>query len=276
MLGPLAVGAGAAVGLRHLRRSRRSDADLADPLRRRVAAAGECGDRGAAARHHRARGLAGGAGAPHRPRRRPAACAHRRPVLDHRRGAGDPGGDRGQRHARPRPRPAVLDAHPRRHREFADRRRSLFARSRADRALRHHGDGVRSSRAASRCSTKTRASCRSSSPSRPRCAALPPPSCSTAISRWWRAPTSRSPRPSRCRRAMRCRTSRPASRRSCCCPTRITWRRSSSWTNTTTAISTSRGCSIRASCRNCRRRGRASPNMPRSSSAASACRWPSR
>ena len=128
-----------AVGLYHLHRSRRPHADFADPLRRRHAVAGECRDRAAAARRHRARSLAGGAGSPQRTGGRAAACAHRRLVLHHRSGAGDPGGDRRERHARPRPRPAVLHPHARGHREFADRRGSLSARPRADRALRYHG-----------------------------------------------------------------------------------------------------------------------------------------
>ena len=50
----------------------------------------------------------------------------------HRRGAGDPGRDRGERDARPRPRPAVLRRHAHGDRELADRRRGLSARARAD------------------------------------------------------------------------------------------------------------------------------------------------
>ena len=96
-----------------------------------------------AAWHHRAGSLAGGAGPPQRARRRAAACAHRRAVLGDRRGAGGAGRDRRQRDARPRPGPAVLHAHARRDREFADRGGGLSARPCADRALRHHGDGVR-------------------------------------------------------------------------------------------------------------------------------------
>ena len=104
----------------------------------------------------RRRGRAGGA----------AACADRRPVRHHRRGAGDPGRGGRQHHARPRPRPAVLDAHPRHHREFADRRRRLSARARADHPRRHRWRCRSTWRAPSRCSITTASASSSSSPRR--------------------------------------------------------------------------------------------------------------
>ena len=101
-------------------------------------------DRAAAARRHRAARSGwwcrrAGAAAPR-------ARLHVRivgAVLGHRRGARDPGRGGRERHARPRARPAVLDAHRGHDREFADRRRRLSARARADDPRRHHGDGVR-------------------------------------------------------------------------------------------------------------------------------------
>ena len=209
-------------------------------------------------RDHRAGSLAGGAGAPLGPRRRQAACPHRRPVLADRRGAGDPGRHRRQRHARPRPRPAVLDPHPRGDREFADRGAGLSQRPRPDRALRHHGHGLRTVALEDRCSMPSPTSSSSSSPCRPPCAVSARSSCSIRTSTSSRAPTCRPTRPSRCRRARRCRPSATRSRKSCCCRTPIMSRPSSSCRISTTAISTSRVCSIRASCRNCARRRRAS------------------
>ncbi len=132
-----------AVSLHHVYRSRRLHSDFADPQRRRHAAAGERDDGPAAAWRDRARSVAGDAGPTHRTGGRAAACAHRRIILHHRRGPRDPGGYRRERYARPRPRPAVLHPHTRRNREFADRGGSLFARSRADRAIRYHGHGHR-------------------------------------------------------------------------------------------------------------------------------------
>ena len=49
--------------------------------------------------------------------------------------------------------------HARGNREFADRGGSLSARSRADRALRHHGHGHRDRACQAGCSSKTRKSC---------------------------------------------------------------------------------------------------------------------
>ncbi len=69
---------------------------------------------------------------------RAAARAHRRAVLGHRRSAGGGGRGGGQRHPRPRSRPAVLAADPLDDPELADRRRSLCARARAIRARRRH------------------------------------------------------------------------------------------------------------------------------------------
>ena len=87
---------------------------------------------------HRLGNLAGGPGAPARPRGLAAACAHRRAVFDHRRGAGDPGGRGRERHARPRARPAVLRTDRAHDRERADRGGGLSARAGPDRARRHH------------------------------------------------------------------------------------------------------------------------------------------
>ena len=78
------------------------------------------------------------------------------------------------------------------------------------------------------------------------------------------------------REALRAASAKP-SRKSCCCPTPITSPPSSSCDEFRRTLSLRRrGCSIRASCRNCARPRRASANMPRSRRAASACRSPSR
>ena len=64
-------------------------------------------------------------------------------VLRHRRVAGRAGGDRRQRHHRPRPRPAVLGADPRGDAELADRGPRLHLRTRAADPRRHPGNGQR-------------------------------------------------------------------------------------------------------------------------------------
>ena len=100
---------------------------------------------------------------------------------------------------------------------------------------------------------------------------------STRISTSSRAPISRPTRPSPCRRAKRCRKSATTIRRSCCCRTPITSRRSSSCHNYDDELSlrdaaarSARGAAIAGDARE------RAPNMPRSKRAASACRSPSR
>ena len=141
--GPGGFGAGHAVGLCDLRGAGRSDADRADPFGRRHAAPHQRAHRLPAARHHRPRGLDGGAGAPARPGGRAAPRPHRRAVCGDRRGARHSGRRGRERHARPRPRPAVLDPHQGDHRELADRRRRLSAGAGPHDPRRHHGDVVR-------------------------------------------------------------------------------------------------------------------------------------
>ena len=88
LIGAIAVGVALLVGDRHLPGAGRPDADRAGPRgRRQAACSAMLADRAAAARHHRPRSLGGGAGAPARLRRLAAACADRRPVRGHRRGA---------------------------------------------------------------------------------------------------------------------------------------------------------------------------------------------
>ena len=126
-------------------------------------------------------GLAGRPGAPARPRRLAAACADRRAVFDHRRGAGDPGRRRRQRHARSRPRPAVLANRP-----SAMIQNSLIV---AEAYLREQAEIVRAdtiavaiefTRAKPMFDREPRASSTSSSTSRPASAGFPRSSCSTA------------------------------------------------------------------------------------------------
>ena len=148
--------AGAALGARHLRGAGRADADRADPPGRRHACCVNAltvllliGVIGREVWNDHA-------GAPARPRRRAAACAHRRAVLGDRRGAGDPGRGRRQHHARPRPRPLVLHPHPAVIENSLDRRPGLSAASMPQTdPRRHHRDGVRRRAAPSRCSTRT-------------------------------------------------------------------------------------------------------------------------
>ena len=80
----------------------------------------------------------------------------------------------GERHARPRPRPAVLDAHPRHHRELADRRRCLSAGARADDPRRHHGDVVRRGARQAAVRFRSASASSSSSPRRRGCAGCRP------------------------------------------------------------------------------------------------------
>ena len=71
-------GAGAAVGLPHLRGADRADADRADPRSRHQLPRHQLGDDPAAPDHHRHRGLAGRPGAPAGQGGVAAACAGRR------------------------------------------------------------------------------------------------------------------------------------------------------------------------------------------------------
>ena len=104
---------------------------------------GDFADRAAAARHHRPGSLGGGAGAQARLCGLAAARADRRPVRRDGRGA-DRSCRRGRLDdARSRPRPVLLDPHPRHDRAVADRGRRLCQRACPVDPRRDHGDGLR-------------------------------------------------------------------------------------------------------------------------------------
>ncbi len=126
--------------LHHLHGAGRAHADRPDPSGRRHASPRQCGDRRAAGRTDRPGDVAGVPSPPAWPGRCAAARADRRPVFGHRRGAGDPGGGGGERHARSRARSAVLSADAFADRKFVDRRRRLCPRACAVRAGRYHCD----------------------------------------------------------------------------------------------------------------------------------------
>ena len=94
--------------------------------------------------------------------------------------------------------------------------------------------------------------------------------------RRWSALTSKWTRPSCCRRRSCSARSAKPSPRSRSFPKAITSPPPSSCTATTTCISMSRGCSIRAWCNNCARRRKASANTPILKPAGSAFRLRSR
>ena len=174
LLGPLAVGAGAAVGARHLRRPGRPDADHADPRRRRHAAArstrlaSSCCSASSAARSGAWSRRAGAAG------RRPGCmcasspCSRSSPRCR-------PSWSRSSRASRSTAAStAVLDPHPAR----SSRTRSIVAdaylqRARAADPRRHHRDGDRRRSRQAAVRSRPRPVSRNSSPRRPRCAALP-------------------------------------------------------------------------------------------------------
>ena len=197
-----------------------------------------------------------------------------------RRGAGDPGGDRRQRHARPRPRPLFSTRTRAVDREFADRRaRPICSEHAQIDPRRHHGDGVRrrARQADVRCTTRE---------------TLPPVpdrqatvrglaaaiDARQATSRSSSAPTSRSIRPSPCRRARRSpQRQRQGAAGRHVARHQLRRRRRQAARLRRLPISTSRGRSIRAWSRNCRRHaGERQRISPTSRRAASACRSPSR
>ena len=104
------------------------------------------------------------AGTAPRPRRGAPACAHRRPVLRDRRGAGRSGGRRGEHDARSRPRSPVFAADLVADRELRPLSPMPMCAS-IDQTgpRRQHRDWQSSSRAQSRCSIRTASSSSSSS-----------------------------------------------------------------------------------------------------------------